>query len=50
MKLIKEDITFNDLDVISEGKGSEKRMYINGPFLQAEKKNKNGISKKSKIS
>jgi len=42
MKLIKEDITFNDLDVISEGKGSEKRMYINGPFLQAEKKNKNG--------
>ena len=41
MKLIKEDIVVNDLSVISEGKGSNKRMYITGPFLQAEKVNKN---------
>lgn len=41
MKLIKEDITLNDLSVLTEGKGSNKRMYITGPFLQAEKVNKN---------
>lgn len=41
MKLIKEDISFNDMQVLSEGKGSDKRMYIQGPFLQAEKENKN---------
>ena len=41
MKLIKEDISFNDMQVLSEGKGSDKRMYITGPFLQAEKENKN---------
>ena len=41
MKLIKEDITLNDLSVISEGAGDNKRMYIQGPFLQAEKENKN---------
>lgn len=44
MKLIKEDISFNDLEVIKESasKGSDGRMYIKGPFLQAEKQNKNG--------
>ena len=41
MKLIKEDISFNDMQVLSEGKGSDKRMYITGPFLQAVKENKN---------
>jgi len=41
MKLIKEDITLNDLSVLTEGKGSNKRMYITGPFLQAEKVNRN---------
>lgn len=41
MKLIKEDITLNDLSVISEGAGDNKRMFITGPFLQAEKENKN---------
>lgn len=41
MKLIKEDIKFNDLSVLSEGKGDNKRMYISGPFLQAVKENKN---------
>lgn len=40
MKLIKEDIAFNDLSVISEGKES-KKIYIQGPFLQAEKINRN---------
>ena len=41
MKLIKEDITLNDLSVISEGTGDSKRMFITGPFLQAVKENKN---------
>jgi len=41
MKLIKEDISFNDMQILSEGKGSDKRMYISGPFLQAVKENKN---------
>lgn len=41
MKLIKEDSSFNDMSVLTEGKGASKRMYIKGPFLQAEKVNKN---------
>ena len=41
MKLIKEDITFNDVSVLTEGKGDKKRMFIKGPFLQAEKVNRN---------
>ncbi len=41
MKLIKEDITFNDCSVVSEGAGDDKKMYIKGPFLQAVKENKN---------
>mgnify|MGYP003136535304 FL=1 len=41
MKLIKEDITLNDVSVLTEGKGDQKRMYITGPFLQAVKENKN---------
>tara|TARA_R100000951_G_scaffold30733_1_gene26378 strand:+ start:181 stop:843 length:663 start_codon:yes stop_codon:yes gene_type:complete len=41
MKLIKEDISFNDMQVMSEGNGDSKRMYITGPFLQAVKENKN---------
>ncbi len=42
MKLIKEDITFNDLQVVTEAKDAGDKMYIKGPFLQAEKQNKNG--------
>jgi len=42
MKLIKEDITFNDLQVVTEAKEAGDKMYIKGPFLQAEKQNKNG--------
>ena len=41
MKLIKEDITYNDLSVLTEGKGDNKKMFIKGPFLQAEKVNRN---------
>lgn len=41
MKLIKEDITFNDCTVLKEGSGENKRMFISGPFLQAVKENKN---------
>ena len=42
MKLIAEDIpSVNDVTVLTEGKGDSKRLYISGPFLQAEKVNRN---------
>jgi len=41
MKLIKENITFNDIEVLTEGSGADKRLHIKGPFLQAEKVNRN---------
>lgn len=42
MKLIKEEhLTFNDVEVLSEGKGANKKVFISGPFLQAEKVNRN---------
>ena len=41
MKLIKEDISFNDMELITEKKGDSKSLYIKGPFLQAEKVNRN---------
>ena len=42
MKLISEDIPhINDVEVLSEGTGDNKRLYISGPFLQAEKVNRN---------
>ena len=42
MKLISEEITFSDVSIITEAKGDSNRMYIKGPFLQAEKQNRNG--------
>jgi hypothetical protein len=41
MRLIKEDISFNDVQTLSEGTGANKKLYIKGPFLQAEKVNRN---------
>lgn len=42
MKLIKEEhLTFNDVEVLSEGKGDNKKIFISGPFLQSEKVNRN---------
>lgn len=42
MKLISEDIpSVNDVSVLTEGKGDNKKLYISGPFLQAEKVNRN---------
>lgn len=41
MKLFKEDIQFNDLEIITEAKSGNKSLYIKGPFLQAEKLNRN---------
>lgn len=42
MKLIAENIpSINDVSVLVEGKGDSKRLYISGPFLQAEKVNRN---------
>lgn len=42
MKLISEDIpSISDVSVLVEGKGENKKLYISGPFLQAEKVNRN---------
>jgi hypothetical protein len=41
MRLIKEDIRFSDIQTLSEGSGANKKLYIKGPFLQAEKVNRN---------
>ena len=40
MKLITE--TIEDVQVITEGKGDSKKLYIEGEFLQSELKNRNG--------
>jgi len=40
MKLITE--TIENVQVITEGKGDNKKMYIEGVFLQSELKNRNG--------
>ena len=40
MKLITE--TIEEVKVITEEKGGVKSLYIQGPFLVAEKKNRNG--------
>ena len=40
MKLITEEVT--NVQVITEGKGSNKKLYIEGTFLQGEIKNRNG--------
>ena len=40
MKLIGEEV--ENVEVITEGKGSTKRMYIEGTFLQGDIKNRNG--------
>ena len=40
MKLITEQI--ENVKVITEGKGDDKKLYIEGVFLQAELKNRNG--------
>ena len=40
MKLITE--TIENVQVITEGKGADKKLYIEGVFLQSEIKNRNG--------
>ena len=40
MKLITEEVS--NVKIITEGKGSKKRMWIEGIFLQGEIKNRNG--------
>ena len=40
MKLITEEVS--NVKVIAEGKGSAKKLYIEGTFLQGEIKNRNG--------
>jgi len=42
MKLISEEhLTFNDMEILSESSGGKKKLFIKGPFLQAEKVNRN---------
>lgn len=42
MKLISENVPhISDVEVLTEGSGSNKKLYISGPFLQAEKVNRN---------
>lgn len=41
MKLICEEHNFRDMQILSEGSGENKRLHIRGPFLQAEKVNRN---------
>ena len=40
MKLIREEI--EKVEVLTESKNGKKSLYIKGPFLQAEKVNRNG--------
>ena len=40
MKLITEEVS--NVKFITEGKGSKKKLYIDGTFLQGEIKNRNG--------
>ena len=40
MKLITEQI--EDVQVLTEGKGADKKLYIEGTFLQGEIRNRNG--------
>ena len=41
MKLITEQI--EDVQVITEGTGADKKLYIEGVFLQSELKNRNVV-------
>ena len=40
MKLITEEIS--NVQIITEGKGANKKLYIEGVFLQGDLKNRNG--------
>ena len=40
MKLITEEVS--SVKIITEGKGSKKKLYIEGVFLQGDIKNRNG--------
>lgn len=42
MKLIREHIAFEDIQFINESSGDQKWWKIKGPFMTAEKKNRNG--------
>lgn len=42
MKFLRESQDFNQVQIITEGVGDQKFLYIEGCFAQAEKKNRNG--------
>lgn len=42
MKFLRESVDFNQVQIITEGTGADKSLFIEGIFAQAEKKNRNG--------
>lgn len=42
MKFLRESQSFDNIQILTEGEGKDKFMYISGIFAQAEKKNRNG--------
>lgn len=42
MKFIRDSMDFGSVQMLTEGAGDQKFMYIEGVFAQAEKKNRNG--------
>ena len=42
MLFIREDIDKSEIEVVQEAVGDKKSLYIKGPFMQAEVKNRNG--------
>lgn len=42
MKFLRESTDFQDVQIIVEGTGDSKQLFIEGIFAQAEKKNRNG--------
>ena len=42
MKLIREEVNFDDIEFLTESDGKKKNHYISGIFMQAEQKNRNG--------
>ena len=42
MKLLREFVSFDDIQMISEGEEGKKNYFLKGPFLEANVKNRNG--------
>lgn len=42
MLLLRENVEFNEIQILVEGAGADKQLYIEGIYAQAEKQNRNG--------